>query len=247
MWKFPLKRGCQFYADRERREGNAHFNSGTIEMLPKSPNAWAAFARTYVFFVINLARLSLLSVPVSSNPRMDHDVVTGTPKIEINYGSGISSTSATRAVADAIPVMRRVNRVEIVTVSEENTERRESATRLIQHLTRRHGREAGHAWVRNTGSVGNSLLSFVAEIGSDPLAPQAARAGVFIGEPSAASWLSDEMRWTTVFRSLSSATPVYRGAQGWTYQREPPVRHSKRCGSGSVIMKMNQTPRRSSD
>ncbi|ACA20379.1 UspA domain protein [Methylobacterium sp. 4-46] len=77
------------------------------------------------------------------------------------------SAQAARALADALPLLRRANRVEVVTVAEEPTPE-DLPRRMVRHLAR-HGVDATFRVVRAGIPPAEALLSHVADCGADLL------------------------------------------------------------------------------
>jgi len=78
------------------------------------------------------------------------------------------SASAARAVADALPFLKRAERVELVMVGEGAAEEGFFGARLVQHLAC-HKIHASYLTLSKFAGVADALLSHVAEVGSDLL------------------------------------------------------------------------------
>jgi nucleotide-binding universal stress UspA family protein len=79
------------------------------------------------------------------------------------------SVPAARALADSIPLLRRASRVSIVKVLvDEPYDTDEAASRLVQHLVR-HGVDAQFRGLPSSVAVAETLLSDLADSGSDLL------------------------------------------------------------------------------
>lgn len=74
------------------------------------------------------------------------------------------SATAARAVGDALPLLEKADRVEIVMITDSGASN--SAARLIQHLNR-HDVQATRHTIPPAGGVGETLLSYAADIEAD--------------------------------------------------------------------------------
>jgi nucleotide-binding universal stress UspA family protein len=80
-----------------------------------------------------------------------------------------ASAPAARALADALPFLGRANKIELVTVGNRSVRGYdEQGAAVSRHLARR-GINATFRRMPNVGDVANTLLSYVADVGSDLL------------------------------------------------------------------------------
>lgn len=78
-----------------------------------------------------------------------------------------ASPSAARALGDAMPILKRANTIEIVTVTDRRADQNlSSGASVAQHLAR-HGVSAAHREIPGAATIADTLLSHIADSGSD--------------------------------------------------------------------------------
>jgi nucleotide-binding universal stress UspA family protein len=159
----------------EQNAREANLRVGTLEATQENI---LAIARTYDLLVVEQKH------PKEAKPTDDYIqallLFSGRPSVIVPYidikAVGFKSVavawdgsaSAARALSDALPLLKKADRVEVVKVGENVANERLLGARLVKHLAC-HKIDASYLILSKLAGVGDTLLSHVAEVGSDLL------------------------------------------------------------------------------
>ncbi len=94
-------------------------------------------------------------------------IQTAEPKFERILVAWDGSATAARAVGDAMPLLEKAKKIEIVRVSDGTSTSQDESLRHMQIHLSRHDIQTGISSIAKAGDVANALLSFAADESSD--------------------------------------------------------------------------------
>jgi nucleotide-binding universal stress UspA family protein len=161
----------------EQNAREANLRVGTLEATADQ-EIILAIARTYDLLVVEQKH------PKEAKPTDDYIeallLFSGRPSVIVPYidikpvgfksvaVAWDGSASAARALSDALPLLKKAELVEVVTVGENVADERLLGARLVQHLAC-HKIDASYLTLPKLADVADALLSHVAKVGSDLL------------------------------------------------------------------------------
>ena len=161
----------------EQNAREANLRLGILEATADQENI-LAIARTYDLLVVEQKD------PKEAKPTDDYIeallLFSGRPSVIVPYidikpvgfksvaVAWDGSASAARALSDALPLLKKAELVEVVTVGENVADKRLLGARLVQHLAC-HKIDASYLTLPKLADVADALLSHVAKVGSDLL------------------------------------------------------------------------------